>query len=232
MEERERKAEPPGSSARAAPPGSRSPKAPDIPPRSALRPMAQGSLVVRPYSRIECAKVAENVQKRVECCEEAYYDKVFDALAGSDGRISFRLPSPRVGVRQELAHVKAILGGLTYCEVPFHVVGNTQMPSRRWHGFYLDASSGTPVHHSRKGEPGIREEYLGHKEKWELMEIMHVTDSAEANASFEINLMQHLHRNPFFTFLIKDSPAKRMMSPPYFFCYVCYDDLHLEVRHN
>jgi hypothetical protein len=135
-------------------------------------------------------------------------------------------------VRQELAHVKAILGGLTYCEVPFHVVGNTQMPSRRWHGLYLDASS-TPVHHSRKGEPGIREEYLGHnKEKWELMEVMHVTDSAEANASFEINLMQHLHRNPFFTFLIKDSPAKRMMSPPYFFCYVCYDDLHLEVRHN
>ena len=27
------------------------------------------------------------------------------------------------------------------------------------------------------------------------------------------------------------SPAEGMMSPPYF-CYVCYDDLHLEVRHG
>jgi hypothetical protein len=194
MEERERKAEPPGSSARAAPPGSRSPKA--CFSFLAWRPMvpADGGRW-RPYSRIECAQVAENVQKRVECCEAAY-DKVFYALAGSDGRISFRLASPRVGVWQELAHAKAILARLTCDEVSFYV-GITQMPSRRWHGFYLDASSGTPVHHSRKGEPGIREEYLGHKEKWELMEIMHVTDSAEANASFEINLMQHLHRNPF-----------------------------------
>ena len=230
MEEREREAEPLGSSARAAPPGSRSPKAPDIPPRSALRPMAQGSLVVRPYSRIECAKVAENVQKRVvECCEAAY-DKVFYALAGSDGRISFRLASPRVGVWQELAHAKAILARLSCCEVPFYV-GITQMPSRRWHGLYLDASS-TPVHHSRKGEPGIREEYLGHKEKWELMEIMHVTDSAEANALFEINLIQDLQRNPFCTNtgLLGGgrSPAEGMMSPPYF-CYVCYDnDLRLD----
>jgi hypothetical protein len=223
------RAEPPGSSARAAPQGSRSPKA-SISFWDQQRPMvAADGARWRQHSRIECAILAENVQKRVEGCEEAY-EKVFDALAEGDGRISFRLPSPGAGVRQELAHAKAILARLSCCEVPFYV-GITQMPSRRWHGLYLDASS-TPVHHSRKGEPGIREEYLGHKEKWELMEIMHVTDSAEANALFEINLIQDLQRNPFCTNtgLLGGgrSPAEGMMSPPYF-CYVCYDnDLRLD----
>ena len=167
---------------------------------------------LRILTHSEAASVADGVCEHVPQYEDCYR-KVFFALVGSSGRLSFDLPRAWDTIRRKVNRISTILAELHSRGTP-HYVGITHSPETRWRGMYVDAS-GAQAGHVRKDEDGVKCAYPGHKRSWDFMKVLYATDSAEANALLEMYLISKHGRSSHMTNKSDggDAPASSFMSP-------------------